>query len=64
MIIGDASNPPTIKAAAGFNGKYLIVGGQGDGENHPCGGFAGETHFSVMSEMNYLLALNTQGTYG
>ncbi|KID60888.1 beta-1,3-glucanase precursor, partial [Metarhizium hybridum] len=48
VIIGDASNPPTIKAATVFNGKYLIVGGQGDGENHPCGGFAGETHFSVM----------------
>lgn len=49
VIIGDAANPPTIKAASGFNGNYLIVGGQGDGSNHPCGGSGGETHFSVMS---------------
>ncbi|KAL6871620.1 family 55 glycoside hydrolase [Trichoderma longibrachiatum] len=48
VIIGDAANPPTIKAAAGFNGNYLIVGGQGDGSDHPCGGSGGETHFSVM----------------
>lgn len=48
VIIGDASNPPTIKAASGFNGDYLIVGGQGDGSNHPCGGSGGETHFSIM----------------
>jgi hypothetical protein len=50
VIIGDAANPPTIKAAAGFNGDYLIVGGQGDGDSHPCGGSGGETHFSVMSK--------------
>ena len=49
IIIGDAANPPTIRAAAGFNGNYLMVGGQGDGDNHPCGGSGGETHFSVMS---------------
>ncbi|EFX04912.1 beta-glucanase [Grosmannia clavigera kw1407] len=49
VIIGDAANPPTIRAAAGFSGDYLIVGGQGDGTNHPCGGSGGETHFSVMS---------------
>ncbi|UKZ54446.1 hypothetical protein TrVGV298_008254 [Trichoderma virens] len=48
VVIGDAANPPTIKAASGFNGNYLIVGGQGDGSNHPCGGSGGETHFSVM----------------
>ncbi|KAL7949776.1 glycoside hydrolase family 55 protein [Trichoderma barbatum] len=48
VIIGDAANPPVIKAAAGFNGNYLIVGGQGDGDNRPCGGSGGETHFSVM----------------
>ncbi|KAL6812658.1 glycoside hydrolase family 55 protein [Trichoderma camerunense] len=48
VIIGDATNPPTIKAASGFSGNYLIVGGQGDGSNHPCGGSGGETHFSVM----------------
>lgn len=50
VIIGDANNPPTIRAAAGFNGNYLIVGGQGDGSSHPCGGSGGETHFSVMSK--------------
>ncbi|KAK5999156.1 Glucan endo-1,3-beta-glucosidase BGN13.1 [Cladobotryum mycophilum] len=48
VIIGDASNPPTIRAAAGFSGDYLIVGGQGDGDAHPCGGSGGETHFSTM----------------
>lgn len=29
VIIGDAKNPPTIKAASGFNGDYLLVGGEG-----------------------------------
>ncbi|KAM0486375.1 hypothetical protein ACHAPX_001081 [Trichoderma viride] len=48
IIIGDAANPPTIKAAAGFNGDYLIVAGQADGSARPCGGFFGETHFSIM----------------
>ncbi|KAH8881156.1 family 55 glycoside hydrolase [Thozetella sp. PMI_491] len=48
VIIGDAKNPPTLRAAAGFSGNYLIVGGQGDGDARPCGGFGGETHFSVM----------------
>jgi hypothetical protein len=48
VIIGDAANPPVIKAAASFTGDYLIVGGQGDGSSHPCGGSGGETHFSVM----------------
>ncbi|KOS17381.1 Glucan endo-1 [Escovopsis weberi] len=48
VIIGDASDPPTIRAAAGFNGDTLIVGGQGEGSDHPCGGSGGETHFSVM----------------
>lgn len=50
IIIGDAANPPTIKAAAGFNGDYLIVAGQADGSARPCGGFFGETHFSIMSK--------------
>jgi hypothetical protein len=50
VIIGDAANPPTIRAASGFSGNYLLVGGQGDGSAHPCGGSGGETHFSVMSE--------------
>ncbi|KHN97236.1 endoglucanase [Metarhizium album ARSEF 1941] len=33
VIIGDASRPPVIKPSAGFNGNYLIVGGQGDVKN-------------------------------
>lgn len=32
VIIGDATNPPTIKAASGFSGDYLLVGGEG-GDN-------------------------------
>lgn len=48
VLIGDAANPPTIKAAANFNGNQLIVGGQGDGSDRPCGGYNGETHFSTM----------------
>ena len=59
VIIGDAINPPTIKAAAGFSGNYLIVGGQGDGDNKPCGGFGGETHFSVMGKSILPSALYT-----
>lgn len=50
ILIGDAKNPPTIRAAPGFNGDYLVVGGQGDDDARPCGGYFGETHFSVMSE--------------
>nr|POE48889.1 glucan endo-1,3-beta-glucosidase bgn13.1 [Quercus suber] len=42
IIIGDASAPPTIQAASGFQGDYLIVAGQGD---ESAGG--GELHFSV-----------------
>ncbi|KAJ2976415.1 hypothetical protein NQ176_g4964 [Zarea fungicola] len=48
VIIGDASNPPTIRAASGFNGDVLIVGGQDSGSDRPCGGSGGETHFSIM----------------
>lgn len=54
VIIGDAANPPVIKAAAGFNGNQLMVGGQGDGGDRPCGGSGGETHFSVMSKLIYI----------
>ncbi|KAF2166703.1 glycoside hydrolase family 55 protein [Zasmidium cellare ATCC 36951] len=43
VIIGDAANPPTIRAAAGFSGDYLICGGQG-GDTAS----GGELHFSVM----------------
>lgn len=43
VIVGDASNPPTIRAAAGFQGDYLICGGQG-GDTAS----GGELHFSVM----------------
>lgn len=42
VIIGDANNPPTIKAASGFSGDYLICGGQGGNS-----GNGGESHFSV-----------------
>lgn len=48
IIIGDAANPPVIKASGNFNGAQLIVGGQGDGSDRPCGGSGGETHFSIM----------------
>lgn len=43
VIVGDASAPPTIKAAPGFNGGSLIVGGAD--RNWPEG--HGELHFSV-----------------
>lgn len=43
VIIGDAANPPTIQAAARFQGDYLICGGQG-GDS----ALGGELHFSVM----------------
>jgi hypothetical protein len=42
VIMGDASNPPTIKASSSFDGDYMIVGGQ-DGD-----GNGGELHFSVQ----------------
>lgn len=42
VILGDASAPPTIKAASGFNGDSLIVGGAGGST-----GGHGELHFSV-----------------
>nr|POE48307.1 glucan endo-1,3-beta-glucosidase bgn13.1 [Quercus suber] len=42
IIIGDASAPPTIQAASGFDGDYLIVAGQGDESDR-----GGELHFSV-----------------
>ncbi|KAL7929205.1 glycoside hydrolase family 55 protein [Trichoderma chlorosporum] len=64
VIIGDAANPPTIKAASGFSGNYLIVGGQGDGSNHPCGGSGGETHFSVMIKNVILDTTALSGTSG
>lgn len=47
VIIGDASSPPVIQAAAGFDGPALIVGGKGGGQD-TCGGSGGELHFSVM----------------
>jgi hypothetical protein len=43
VIIGDALNPPVIKAASGFLGNYLIVGGEGDASAE-----GGELHFSVL----------------
>lgn len=43
VIIGDAANPPTIKAASGFNGDYLIVAGVGGTT-----GNGGELKFSLM----------------
>lgn len=43
VIIGDANNPPTIKAAANFNGPFMIGGGAGN--DSPTRG--GESHFSV-----------------
>lgn len=42
VIIGDAANPPIIKAASGFSGDYLLCGGQGGNS-----GNGGELHFSV-----------------
>lgn len=43
VIIGDATKPPTIQAAAGFQGDYLICGGEGGDTS-----LGGELHFSVM----------------
>lgn len=42
VIIGDAINPPVFQAASGFNGDYLICGGEG-GDTE----MGGESHFSV-----------------
>ncbi|KAM3508490.1 hypothetical protein MY10362_001148 [Beauveria mimosiformis] len=64
VIIGDASNPPVIKASSGFNGDYLIVGGQGDGSDRPCGGFGGETHFSIMFKNVILDTTSNAGKTG
>lgn len=43
VIIGDAANPPTLKAGSNFNGGDLIVAGIGDNE-----GSGGELKFSLM----------------
>ncbi|KAM3465956.1 hypothetical protein NHJ6243_001328 [Beauveria neobassiana] len=43
VTIGDVSNPAVTKAFSGFNGDYLVVGGQGDGSDHPSGGFGGDS---------------------
>lgn len=43
VIIGDASDLPTISASAGFSGDYLIVGGEVDAE-----AVGGELRFSTM----------------
>ncbi|KAM3457413.1 hypothetical protein MY3296_001155 [Beauveria thailandica] len=64
VIIGDASDPPVIKASSGFNGDYLIVGGQGDGSDRPCGGFGGETHFSIMFKNVILDTTSNAGKTG
>lgn len=57
VIIGDAINPPTIQAASGFSGSYLIVGGQGDDQS---GG--GESHFSVSIRNVILDTTQNAGT--
>lgn len=43
VLIGDAANPPTIKAASGFSGDYMIVAGEGGDTDR-----GGELKFSVM----------------
>lgn len=57
VILGDASSPPTIKAAAGFNGDSLIVGGAGGST-----GGHGELHFSVQLKNVILDTTANSGT--
>jgi hypothetical protein len=45
VIIGDATNPPVLQAAPGFDGEFLIVGGA---PGYITAGNGGELHFSVM----------------
>lgn len=46
VIIGDAANPPTLKASSGFNGQEFVIGGvAGDTYND---GNQGELRFSLM----------------
>ncbi|KAI1318408.1 glycoside hydrolase family 55 protein [Xylariaceae sp. FL0255] len=42
ILMGDATNPPTIKAAAGFSGAQILINGQDPGT-----GVAGELSFAV-----------------
>lgn len=51
VIIGDAKNPPTIKAASGFNGDYLLVGGANGPYDQPGG--KGERRFWLLITEHY-----------
>ncbi|KAM0665469.1 hypothetical protein ACQRIT_006336 [Beauveria bassiana] len=64
VIIADAFNPPVTKASSGFNGDYLIDGGQGDVFDRPCGGFGGETHCSIMFRNVILDTTSSTGKAG
>ncbi|KAF1731904.1 Glucan endo-1,3-beta-glucosidase BGN13.1 [Beauveria bassiana] len=64
VIIADAFNPPVTKASSGFNGDYLIDGGQGDVFDRPCGGFGGETHFSIIFRNVILDTTSSTGKAG
>lgn len=56
ILFGDATNPPIIKAAAGFSGNYLVNG------QDPSTGVAGELSFAVGLKNLILDTTSVSGT--
>ncbi|KAK4184355.1 glycoside hydrolase [Podospora australis] len=56
VLMGDATNPPVLKAAAGFQGKQVLINGQ-----DPATGISGELSFAVALKNLVLDTTNIAG---